>query len=91
MLELYQLAIFFISIFSGLAVSFFIGFIFGKFYYKSKNNETMDKLEKHMYCTGFRDGVYYIVEEDAKTLLFPEIAEKFYIKYKSIKSGPSKN
>ncbi len=73
------------------AANFLFGFVVGISSSRLKAKKGIELEEKATYCHGFEDAVYYILDEYNPELYKPEIAERLYREYKSIKHGPDRH
>lgn len=68
-------------------INFFAGFIFGLNFKKHKIQTYFNQLEEVTYCEGFKNGVFYVVDDQGKQFFRPEIARRSYEEYRIFKNG----
>jgi hypothetical protein len=61
---------------------FILGFDFGKIRETKRFQKEFDALEQHTYCEGFKNGVFYVIDDQGKKIFKKEIALRSYRDYK---------
>jgi hypothetical protein len=72
-------------------LNFILGTLVGYGISQEKTRIQAHMDEKEIYCHGFEDGIYYVLDEYRPELYRPEIAEMCYKEYKAVKHGPEKH